>query len=143
MAVCVYSQAEVALAIRGQGRSTTLVLRQPAIHPAALEAVLSLSPYAGRAATELHIHGGDMDSPELHGVHTPFLQGFPATFPNLKCLRLARVCGTLPAPASLPHLKALTVYPHPLVARASQAQGSPCSVTDLWASVAAYTGGLW
>ncbi len=136
------TQAEAALAARGQGRKTALNIRHPTPYPTALDCIRSIAYPARQAVTQLDVELGDGDSPGPDGLGTPVLRGLATAFPNLRILLLSNVCGCLPAPAALPHLEELVVRPHRNVPSASQAQGSPCSVRDLWASVAAYTAQL-
>ncbi len=103
------ASAERALAVRGPQRNTKLVLRLPTPNPAALHSILSMSEAAGRAVTELEVHQSPSTAALTEGVHTPWLQALPAAFPNLRTLRINRLCGCLPASAQLPHLRELHV----------------------------------
>ncbi len=141
--------AEQGLVLRGPQPNTKLVLRLPTPNPAAVQSILSVSEAAGRAVTELEVRQCQSSESRTEGVHTPWLQALPAAFPNLRTLRINRLCGCLPPPASLPHVTELDLHlipratPTPAAAaQASTEQDQPCSpahtVHELCASIAPY-----
>ncbi len=101
------------LSLRGQAPdpphplSTRLVLRMPVYSETALQSIISLPPAAGSAVTELEVRQHSVYPSTEEGLQTPWLYALPAAFPQLRVLRANRLCGRLPAPASLPHLTEL------------------------------------
>ncbi len=108
-----FARAQQALALRAQhGRAdNTLVVRVPTPSPAALQALRSIPASAGSAVTGLQLlqnqsYSGTGPS---EGVHTLWLRGVGAAFPNLRSLRVSRLAGCLPHPTHLSHLIELQV----------------------------------
>ncbi len=127
--------AERGLMARGlQHRgTTTLILHLPTPNHAAQQSVLSLAPVAGAAVTELDLRQCPAETGQ-DLAHTDWLHGLPAAFPHLRSLRVSRLCGRLPPPAVLTHLRELHLH---LVA--AQSQGSTgCSIAEMCASIAPY-----
>ncbi len=104
------ASAEQALAVRGPQRNTKLLLRLPTPNPAALQSILSVSEAAGRAVTELEVVQLPSSPLRTEGIYTPWLQALPAAFPNLHTLSVSHLCGCLPPPAQMPHLRELHVH---------------------------------
>ncbi len=103
------ARAEQDLSERGPG-TTTIVLRVPTPHPTALQSVLSLSEPASRSVTALKVL--QYDYPSTAGSDT--VQGAPQPWPAadsfpIRTLHLNHMCGPLPSPALLPHLRELQV----------------------------------
>ncbi len=132
------ARAEQDLAVRGPQRSTKIVFRLPTPNPAALQSILSMPEAAGRAVRELEVRQRPSGASAYVGVHTAWLQALPAAFPHLHTLRISRLCGCLPPPALLPHLKELHVQ---LCLPANSKGPGPhaaCSAEQLCASIAPY-----
>ncbi len=86
-----------------------LVLQLPTPNREALDSVASLSRAAGVAVTELSVQLGHSSETAYHGVRSVWLFAVPTTYPNLRALRVSRLCGLLPCPSVLPHLRELDV----------------------------------
>ncbi len=100
-----------ALTARGQERGAkALVLRLPTPNPAALQSILSIPAAAGRAVSELVVRQVQSAGADYNVVQTPWLTALPAAFCHLRVLRIDRLRGKLPDPATLPHLKELCVH---------------------------------
>ncbi len=93
-----------------RSRDAKLVLRLPTPHLAALQDVISLQREAAAVVTELVLRQQYSSAePGTEGADTWWLNALPAAFPNLRTLRLTHLCGLLPPPALLPHLRDLDV----------------------------------
>ncbi len=105
--------AEADLCARGRSsdgrRSTKLLLHFPTHNTAALLSALGLSPAAREAVTELELRERENGEAQSADLHTAWLRVMPAAFPTLHTLRLDHMCGRLPSPALLPHLRVLHV----------------------------------
>lgn len=132
-----------ALSARGQqGLHATLVLRAPTPVGQALESVFELSESAGTSITELRV-SQQASAAQHEGVHTAWLRGLPATFPNLRILTMSRLCGRLPPSFLLPHLKELSVQLCPAFASAGVGSetaftADACSLDEQCDSIAPY-----
>ncbi len=132
-----FARAEQALALRGPQRNTKLLLRLPTPNPTAFQSILSISEAAGRAVTNLEVQQVRSSAEPHEGVHTASLRALPAAFPNLRTLRIHRLCGCLPPPGLLPHLREVDATIRPQPAGACQPhQGR--TANQLFESIAPY-----
>lgn len=91
--------------------SSKIVLRVPTPHPAALQAVLSLSPAGGSAVTEVEVCQNSYSVPGMS-------QDTAAPWPNppaplcatLHTLTLKHMCAPLPEPSLMPSLRVLHAH---------------------------------
>ncbi len=128
------ARAEHGLALRGPHRSNKLVLRLPTPNPEALQPILSVSQGVGRAVTELEVHQSFSWTSPTEGVRAPWLKALPAAFPNLRTLRINRLCGCLPPPAQLPHLRDL----HVTLVEQTESRDPACTPDQICTSIAPY-----
>ncbi len=124
-----FARAQQALALRAQqGRTqNSLALRLATPNPAALQALLTIAGPAGSAVTELRVLQ-EQSNPDatpvplnLEGVRTQWLRELGRAFPNLRTLRVSRLCGCLPSPTHLPHLTELQIAFYPAETPTGQA----------------------
>ncbi len=109
------TRADQALAARGQqGLTSKLLLRLATPSTTATSVTRSMSKAAGRAVAQLDVRQVRCvpDSPydkHQEGASSVFLQGLCSTLRNLHTISIQRLCGTLPPPSTLPHLRGLKV----------------------------------